>query len=143
MQNKNIKFMYFTDPTRPQTVTVARMLEGNTLYVDWCINHMKQADLAFKIDGFIPKWSGDVFNKRIARKITGGRVQARRVSIEMDPEKNKIEQMVDWMLTQPDAVVPQYIKGVMRRSLQQRAVGQAEATLQLSADLMKDYTPTV
>jgi len=93
-----IKFTYFKDTESPRTVTAARMLDGNHMYIDWCVNHMNKAQVAFAWNNYVPFWEGDIFNKAKARNIARSRVQQRRYCVELKTEERKLEQMIGWLL---------------------------------------------
>jgi len=93
-----IKFTYFKDTESPRTVTAARMLDGNHMYIDWCVNHMNKAQIAFQWNNYVPMWEGDVFNKAKARNIARSRVLQRRYCVELKSEERKLEQMIGWLL---------------------------------------------
>lgn len=93
-----IKFTYFKDTESPRTVTAARMLDGNKMYIDWCVNHMNRAQIAFQWNNYVPLWGGDIFNKVKARNIARSRILQRRYCIELNPEDRKLEQMIEWLL---------------------------------------------
>ena len=105
-----IKFTYFKDTESPRTVTAARMLDGNHMYIDWCVNHMNRAQVAFQWNNYLPMWEGDVFNKAKARNIARSRVMQRRYFIIMETEERKLEQMIDWLLVNTASHI-QYIIG--------------------------------
>lgn len=93
-----VKFTYFRDTESPRTVTAARMLDGDKMYIDWCVNHMNKAAIAFQWNNYVPMWEGDVFNKAKARNIARSRVLQRRYCITMQTEERKLEQMIGWLL---------------------------------------------
>lgn len=93
-----VKFTYFRDTESPRTVTAARMLDGDKMYIDWCVNHMNKSAIAFQWNNYVPLWEGDVFNKAKARNIARSRVLQRRYCITMQTEERKLEQMIGWLL---------------------------------------------
>lgn len=118
-----VKFTYFKDTESPRTVTAARMLDGDKMYVDWCVNHMNKQAIAFQWNNYVPLWDGDVFNKAKARNIARSRVLQRRYCVELKTEERKFEQMIDWLLENTASHVQHIIRNAIaerRRILGER-----------------------
>lgn len=128
-----IKFTYFRDPISPRTVTAARMLDGDKMYVDWAVNRMHKADEAYAKDNYVPQWYGDIFVKSIARNIVKGRVLKRRNVVVLKGEERKLEQMIDYMLTEP----PQFVRDIVKRACEARLLEEAERVLNEAEALNK------
>jgi len=111
-----VKFTYFKDTESPRTVTAARMLDGDKMYIDWCVNHMNKAPLAFKWNNYVPFWEGDVFNKAKARNIARSRVLQKRYCVELKTEERKLEQMIDWLL----ANTANHVQHIIRNAIAER-----------------------
>jgi len=114
-----IKFTYFHDPITPRTVTVARLLEGELMYIDWAVNRMNRASVAYAHHNYEPVWEGDLFVKSLAREITRGRVLKRRNVVTINEERSKMDQVIDYMLD-PDNT-PQFVRDIVSRSCSARA----------------------
>lgn len=114
--NPYVKFTYFKDTESPRTVTAARMLDGDKMYIDWCVNHMNRAQIAFQWNNYVPFWEGDVFNKAKARNIARNRLMQRRYCIELKAEERKLEQMVEWLL----ANTANHVQHIIRNAIAER-----------------------
>lgn len=127
-----VKFTYFKDTESPRTVTAARLLDGDKMYVDWCVNHMNKAPLAFKWNNYVPFWEGDVFNKAKARNIARSRVLQKRYCVDLKTEERKLEQMIDWLLSNTGNHVQRIIRNAIaerRRIAGERTTLTAEGAL--------------
>jgi hypothetical protein len=135
-----VKFTYFKDPESPRTVTVARLLDGDRMYIAWCVNKMQRHDCyedyseepgqrfvfingrSYAYDKHSVSWVGDTFNKKIARDITKGRVTRARLvnapesSVIIDDTKRKIDQIVEYMYVH----APKFIQQIIHRSVVER-----------------------
>jgi len=111
-----VKFTYFKDTESPRTVTAARMLDGDRMYIDWCVNHMNRAPIAYQEHNYVPFWEGDVFNKVKARHIARGRLLQKRYWVELKTEERKIEQMIDWLLKNTAS----HIQHIIRNAVAER-----------------------
>lgn len=111
-----VKFTYFKDTESPRTVTAARMLDGNKMYVDWCVNHMNRSTIAFQWNNYIPEWAGDAFNKAKARNIARSRLMQKRYFVELKTEERKLEQMIEWLL----ANTANHVQHIIRNAITER-----------------------
>lgn len=111
-----VKFTYFKDTESPRTVTAARMLDGDKMYIDWCVNHMNKAPIAFMWNNYVPLWEGDIFNKAKARNIARSRVLQLRYCVELKTEERKLEQMIDWLLNN----TANHVQHIIRNAIAER-----------------------
>jgi hypothetical protein len=114
--NQYVKFTYFRDTESPRTVTAARMLDGNKMYIDWCVNHMNKSTIAFQWNNYIPEWNGDAFNKAKARNIARSRLLQKRYCVELKTEERKLEQMIEWLL----ANTSNHVQHIIRNAIAER-----------------------
>lgn len=104
MDLKKVKFMYLQDPGCPErVVTVARLLDGDVMRIAWCIN--KVSETWEREDG--GTWerithvvtAHDKFNKRIARRITTGRLRCDRagnsIEVKLNPDSTYARQAIE------------------------------------------------
>jgi hypothetical protein len=92
------------------------MLDGDKMYIDWCVNHMNRANAAFIWNKYVPQWHGDIFNKVKARNIARSRLLQKRYCIELKTEERKLEQMIEWLL----ANTANHVQHIIRNAIAER-----------------------
>jgi len=115
-EDRNIRYTYFHDPMTPRTVTVARMLIEDKMYLAWSVNKMNKSTVAHAKDNYEPQWYGDIFTKKIGRKVASGRLFLCDNPIVINPDIPKIRHVVAYMM----ASSPKFVQEIIVRSIKEK-----------------------
>lgn len=121
---KSAKFLYVEDPDSPRTVTIARILDGDKMYIGWSMNRMQKADYAMREDNYEPHWEGDLFVKAMGRAIAGGRATQKTHVVEVKEGRRFIEQALAYVAR--TEISGYAITGVLERAMLVREMQEAQ-----------------